>query len=639
MNSYATTVLPLYASIIEDANARWPDIRSSTGRDMSRLRRAIEDRGLEFLTLTLPSLGPWFDKSLDSGRLLDADLIPRGIKRYRGRPLLFAGVLDKVFDYDGMLRQDVDHWAVLCYRTLLKVCAKLELPPSESMLHNTVKEFCNVDDALPPPYHDSWESDLPSWQKRRGHPLWGGNEVHTRSWPDLYDRATAPQQPPPWDTLRHLCRRALTELGPVDWWELQPKHGPGAVYERRLESKYEFRHWSERLDRQFPYDWFGSGSLAPESVPKSKGLVPSRLVAVPKDRKAPRLICAEPAANQWMQQSIWRWLDGRIKRTVLGRSISFRSQENSRERALRGSASSDEATLDLSEASDRLSCRLVEYIFQDRHDLLDAFHAVRTPYVEQTISNQSPRLIRLRKFSTMGSALTFPVQSIVFTLLSVWALRLYEGREDDWSDWKSDFDRVRVFGDDIIVPTHSYRLTTFVLHECGLRVNLRKSYSGDNFRESCGCDAFNGVDVTPPRHRRVYDGSASSTAALIEFSNHLHLKGFWRAADFVLGLLPKSVTRLLWVHGPDEAPLGLASFVKGWKPPTLRWDPDLQRHYAVRIAFSAKVKRTDPQGYPRLLQYFTEDPASQRDRRDVIHWEPGQPRVERLRLHRSRVYC
>lgn len=368
--------------------------------------------------------------------------------------------------------------------------------------------------------------------------------------------------------------------------------------------------------------------------------------AVPKDRKGPRLICAEPMANQWMQQAIRRWLEGRVKRTTLGRSINFRSQEESRHAALLGSASASIATLDLSEASDRLSYSLVKLVFEGHSTLWDAFDAVRTKVVEQEISYQSPRQIRLSKFSTMGSALTFPVQSIVFTLLCVWALRLTEGREHDWRNWRADFDRVRVFGDDLIVPTHAYEVTCQVLHLAGLRVNIRKSFNGKNFRESCGCDAFKGVDVTPPRLRKAYDGTGASTASLVEFSNNLFLKGFWRAADKMTALLPPALLKKLWVSRADEPVLGLVSFSRCPEPTDLKWDQDYQRWYAVRVAFSSKVKRTSTDGTPRLLQYFIEDPASQRDsaglvwfdRIDEVYWEPGQPMVDRLRICRSRVY-
>jgi len=636
VKSYVTTVLTLYSGIIDDASTQWPDIRASLGRDLSHLRGVSENRGLEYFTLTLPSLGPWFDRSLDRGYLLPESEIPRGIKRSRGRPCLFRGVLGKIFGADGALVRPVDFQAVLFYRTLLKVCGKLEYGVQEVAMKESIEGFINVDNHLPPPYPSTWGSDVPAWRERHGHPLRGGCDLPRSHVRDLLDHALEPNSELPWDTLRTLCRRVTSQLGELDWWNLRPKHGPGAVSEGRRESKYDFPTWPQKLDRVFPFDWYGSSSLEPDTFPSDRD-TPSRLIAVPKDRKAPRLICAEPTSNQYMQQSIWRFLEERVNRTVLGRSITFRSQEASQIAALSGSASKSNATLDLSEASDRVSCRLVEYIFQGS-SLLDAFHACRTDYVEQTLHSGANRLIKLHKFSTMGSALTFPVQSIIFTILCVWAYRLYHGREDDWSNWEADFDQVRVFGDDLIVPREAYRLTTFVLHECGLRINPNKSYSGDNFRESCGCDAFRGVDVTPPRHRRMYDGSAPSTAALIDFSNNLHMKGFWRTADLMLSLVPLQERKLLWVSGSDEAALGLKTFCKDPPRPRLRWDRNLQRFYGVRLSFSTKVSRTHGSGAGRLLQFFIEDPASRRDHSDVVEWLPGQPVVDRLRKGRSRVY-
>jgi hypothetical protein len=421
-------------------------------------------------------------------------------------------------------------------------------------------------------------------------------------------------------------------VGELDWWQLVPKHGPGAIAEGRVD-KYDFTTWSPKLQAAFPWDWYGAGSL--DQVPDYREeMTPSRLEQVPKTLKGPRLICVEPASNQWMQQAIRRFLEERIGSTPLGRSIDFRSQERSREWALEGSYSGQYATLDLSDASDRLSYRLVQYLFGSHRDLLQAMDAVRTEYVQ--LPDWHPyRYVKLRKFATMGSALTFPVQSICFTILSVWALRLVEGRWNNWHNWESDFDRVRVFGDDIIVPTHAARATKLVLHECGLLVNDRKSFAGSNFRESCGCDAFKGVDVTPARYRKPYSGDGPSTAALVEFSNNLHLKGWWKLANYVLTWLPPQERKLLWVGHVDEPRLGLVSFCKGAPPPNLRWDVDLQRAYSVRLGFKAKSKRTDPQTMGRLLQYFTEDPSSLPREWE---WVPGRPIPTKLQKSKVRVY-
>lgn len=640
MESYVTKVVTLYGSIISDATTQWPTLGRELERDLSYLRRASENRGLEFFTLTLTALGEWFDRSLDLGYLLDSSEIPRGIKLNRGRPCVFRGILARVFGPDGCLKQTADPTAVLYYRTLCQSAKKLEYGVTPATLKKTVKDFFDVEAALPRPWDQTWSSDAPEWTLRSGHPLYGDAYCDDTSTGDLFADTGREALSLPYDTLADLCRRVIRgQLGNVPTWDIEPRHGPGVVSDNKRGSKYCFPTWPRKLESVFPYDWFGSPTIG---MPPPADWEPNgKLIAVPKTRKSPRLICAEPSSHQWIQQGLARWIDGRLNDTLLGVSIDLHDQVKSQTLALHASRSRAFATLDLSAASDRLSCRLVEYVFQGTN-LLDAFHACRTRAVEQTLDPEAPRLILLRKFSTMGSALTFPIQSIVFTLLSVWALRLHEGRQNDWSaeGLVRDFERVRVFGDDIIVPNDAAATVKLVLHECGLLVNAAKSFTGDHFREACGCDAFDGVDVTPPRHKRPYDGSAETTAALIQYSNNLFLKGFWSASEHVLGWLPPSELRLLAICHPSRAGLGLVSFCgDSYAHLPVKYNEAHQLRHRVRLSFTSKVSRTDDQDESRLLQFYTEDPASSDILEREFEWSPGRPIPQRLRKSRSRVYA
>lgn len=642
MKNYATFVITLYEGIREDATARWPDIRSKMEKDLSYLRRAFEQRGLAFFTLTLPDYGHWIDRSLDHGSFYDRDDIPRGIPLHRGRPVLFRGLLAKVFDTDGLLRAHADHGAVLFLRALTQSLKKMEEPVLPSTLRKTVKEFLDVEEKLPRSHPNTWDSDVPTWGARHGHPLWGTPVDSRKGQVDFFDLGDNRRSDIPWDTLRLLCRRVTSEIGQPSYHSLRPKHGPGAVSDKGWKSKFDFPSWPRKLGLWFPFDWFGSGDFSVDCFVPDEIEPPSRLCAVPKNRKAPRLICKEPIAHQWMQQSIWRWLRRRIPLTTIGRSVSFTDQEKSRKLALSASHDRSYATLDLSAASDRLSTRLVEYVFQGS-ELLDHMHACRSRAMEQTLVPELSKLVLLRKFATMGSTLTFPIQSIVFTILSVWALRLYEGRENDWIGWKRDFDRVRVFGDDIIVPSHAFGITKFVLNECGLLVNTLKSFGGVSFRESCGMDAFDGVDVTPARHKLPYSGDANSTAALIEYSNNLFSKGFWKTSDKVLGFLPDKIRKLLVCHGPRDGALGLLSFSgNDWHLRKLKYDRDYQRNYVERLGFYAKVSHVQGLRNSSLIQFFTEDPAARRFRlglvSDLTDWQSGHATVGSLKMRKSRVY-
>lgn len=638
MNSYVMRVLALYEGIISDITAHMPNIRRSMDMDLSYLRRASKDRGIEFFTLTLPAYGEWFDQSLAHKSLLSKDKIPRGIRLRGGRPQLFEGILAKIFGYDGVLKADADVTAVLYFRTLVQSLKKFEYGVSRSTRRKSVKDFIDVDSRLPRSHQDTWDSDIPSWKERSGHPLWGGpcnssDPYHGDLFACDSDHWRTINI---WGSLRELSRRITSSIGVCDVWGLQPKHGPGVVSERLVGTKYDFPSWPRKLQSMFPYDWFGSSSLDGPYPDETETL--GRLIAVPKTRKSPRLICAEPVAHQYIQQGILGFLNRAIRKTVLRHSIDLMDQTKSQQAALRASASGDYATLDLSAASDRLSTRLVEYLFQGS-TLLDLFHASRTRAIKQTLESDMDHVILLRKFSTMGSALTFPVQSIVFTLLSVWAVKLYRGTEWNFDHLDDDFRAVRVFGDDIIVPTDASRLVTLVLHQCGLLVNTAKSFTTGNFRESCGCDAFKGVDVTPPRHRKPYNASAESTAALIQYANNLFIKGFWRASEVVLGWLPPQERKLLMVVHPDFAGCGLVSFC-GEDVSHLKegYDSDLHRRYIVRLSFFAKVGRTDDHTQGRLLQFFIEDPASRDLLEREVPWLPGRPIVGRLRKSRTRDY-
>lgn len=626
MKSHALLAVDIYGCIFSDAADRWIGLRSQLERSFLRLRRDVEARGLPFIAVTLPSLGKALDRALDKGDASDME-IPQGIAHKGHRPLIFKGLWELVFDDLGVLREDADVEAVFFLRQICLCCKKLRLECPPQAVKETLDEFFSIEEHLPKSYPGTWDCEVPSWEYRFGHPLWGSFPRED----DLFELPDIPSLP--YDSLRALCMRVIKgELGWMPSWDLFPRHGPGAVSEQGSGVKYDFRNWPRKLNGIFPFDWFGSGQIDTDYVPEDREL-PSRLLAVPKTLKGPRLICAEPLAHQWIQQSIWRWLEGRISQSeLLRRSITFRSQETSRSRALTSSLSSELVTIDLSSASDRVSTRLVEYVFQGSN-ILDGLHACRTRAVRQNLSSRHPEMVLLRKFSTMGSACTFPIQSIVFFILTLWALRLSEGNEGHFDGLVRDARRITVFGDDIIAPTTAYDTIRLVLETCGLKVNMSKTFGGLNFRESCGMDAFRGVDVTPAYLLEPYDGSPSSMATTIESSNNFHIRGLWRTADCLVNQLPHNEVRRLWVSRVGEdGVLGLRSFSSGEWGLTTQWDPDIQRMYYEVLTISAKVSRERGSGRDCLTQYFTEAPDQD------YPWLSGQVSRVKLRKSLTRVY-
>lgn len=298
-----------------------------------------------------------------------------------------------------------------------------------------------------------------------------------------------------------------------------PRHGPGVVSEgwKTLRQKYQFApfegmdvHWPQlRLENPTKRNFFGY-----LEHPRT-----SRMCFVPKNRKKCRVICAEPAALQYVQQGIRRPLYRAIEVSAV--SIDLRDQSTNQRVALESSGHGYYATLDLRSASDLLSYDLVAGLFP--WTAFARFAACRSDATWIGHRGDLTR-VELKKFGSMGNALTFPVQSLAFWGLTA-AVRMQSG--DSESEATAD---TWVYGDDIVCPSHHYAAVADVLDKAGLKVNSDKSFSRGQFRESCGMHAFNGVPVTPAYVRGEChnpEGIASCIAAARLF----HASGFNSTAE------------------------------------------------------------------------------------------------------------
>jgi hypothetical protein len=213
-------------------------------------------------------------------------------------------------------------------------------------------------------------------------------------------------------------------------------------------------------------------------------------------------------------------------------------------------------------------------------------------------------LIELKKFSTMGSSVTFPVESLLFlaiALASVFHTRRVRPSE---AEIRKLVGRVSVFGDDIIVPTDCRATLDRLLNLLWFKVNADKSFSGHSFRESCGVDSFAGVDVTPAYLRVVEARGAERIVSMAETHNNFYSK-------FLLNVS----TLLRWTIGRDKiTPTPMRSAVLGLKSrldpimPRERYNRDLQRDEVRVHSLSAVCDRTATNDDSALFQYFTERP-------------------------------
>jgi hypothetical protein len=398
------------------------------------------------------------------------------------------------------------------------------------------------------------------------------------------------------------------------------KHGPGAVADkvpRSSTSKYSFRNWSDRLESFFPYADFAVANYAcveEESVEEllSRGFFeepPAKLYAVPKTLKTPRLIASEPTAHQWCQQAVREFLYSRVRRSFMDQFISFDDQTINGQLALEASHGQTHSTIDLKSASDYISCRHVERLFRRSPTLLHALHACRSTELKQDLCVKSPKTYRIRKFTTMGNACTFPVQSIFFAVLAIASVLNTRKQRVSMKNIRLLGRRtVRVFGDDVIVPADCTEALLGLMSHLNLRVNTLKTFKTGSFRESCGIDAFDGVDVSsvsitmcPSRT------SPSSIVSCVEVHNNLLSAGYLQTASYI-----RKTASFPGLNKVRETKHGDGAF--GWNvfgAPSfagfrLRVNKALQRLEVLCLQQTTVEKRAPAEGYPALLQYFTE---------------------------------
>jgi hypothetical protein len=624
-NSYGEYLLGLYKAALVDVACAIPSLRLDCERDFKRLLSIVETEGVAFLMLTLPAAAKHLDQCLAAGCLTTFGLAYHSPFRRRGIiPKLFKGLYLRIFHENGDLKSDFDVQALAFLRILLLMCKKFRQPCKDSDTWKSVNEFFETDRELPAPSQ--------FWDGLGTHP----HSLRTVTIRDLYDYefdadsflAGTIRSPSPPDlelgrllgTIQFVFDVVSAEIGRFNPSEWRFRHGPGAVSDlRHGTSKYQFPQWSERLDEVFPFAEFAFANYGswgayicnnPSSIPvvgEEEGV--AKLISVPKTLDKPRLIASEPVSHQWCQQSILRFLVDRVTHSSISNAVNFHSQEKNRRLALEASRRGSHCTIDLSSASDRMSCWLVERAFKKSPTLLEAFKATRTRYISNDIDKKSPSLYKLRKFSTMGSAVTFPVQTIVFCCIAIGAL-LYEDRLPFTQKSIRRLAReVRTFGDDIIVPDRSGSTTLVALETLGFKVNPAKTFTKGRFRESCGIEAFCGSDVSRLNVLSSPDVShPESITSSVDVHNNFFSRGFVNAAAFV----KSTVSRIRSMSIPS-VPVDSGQFGFWDYDPWLsnsgfrrRYNQDLHRSELFVTRQLAKSERTETNLDDSLLQYFTE---------------------------------
>lgn len=511
-NNSQDQLLYLITALLRDVQALHSEVISPESLQLS-CRSACErvmKEGHGFLTKALPRLGKALDSALSGVTLMDA--VECGFRPIQDSklPELLGELFQRVFTHDGRVRLDPCVSSIKSLRQFLYVLYKYELP------------YDNETEALVLSKFKETEMDVKAHSK---HLSAIADTLEAGDW-GVYGHI----QPKHASSLIRKARLLLYDLfRRFDSSDICPNHGPGAVSTKeKLWAKWEgWNRVSPRILETYPLDSYFYANLNHvsdrlESLSAIElGEDSARVVLVPKDSRGPRLISCEPLAFQWIQQGLSRAIVRHVERHPLTRyNVHFTDQRPNQRGALLGSLTGKYGTLDLNEASDRVSVGLVKLLFPG--PLSEALLNCRSLSTELP----SKDVLTLHKYAPMGSALCFPVLA-----LSVWAILTAGAPDADTSDG------ILVYGDDVIVPTEYAVNAIEHLELFGLKVNQSKSYTSGLFRESCGVDAFAGVDVTPVRIRTVWSSNRSPEvlASWCSYANSFHKNAFTFTYELIAG--------------------------------------------------------------------------------------------------------
>jgi hypothetical protein len=585
--------------------------------DFQTFRERADNEGLPFLTVALPSIG----KALDTFHATKQWKAPEHFKCDGDGIPVFLGLPIR-------LAIDGNSVAVDCVRQLTYVFYKLEVQHADDQVAAYLNQFVNTDEDI-------------------------GRFDYAASYPIRWDRFDS--SVPGYNTIgslieemQGLIRRVLCNTDPLD---IRPCHGSGATACRTPNhKKWSSIRYYPKLDQVYDYSshFFYSPSHLVDDLAKLEDAQHAdpcaRVCLVPKDSRGPRVISCEPAELMFIQQGLMRKLYETIETHPLTRGrINFTDQRINQQYARLGSINNLYATLDLKDASDRVSLDLVRRVFPP--NWVEAFEACRSEF---TVLPDG-RKVKLNKFAPMGSACCFPVEALVFWACAVATLknrrrlhairRFHErysyqafdaemescaafelkdkqssigknlGRELSIIErWNPD---VLVYGDDIICDADHAHHVMVGLEAIGLLVNRDKSYVDGPFRESCGGDYHNGYDVTPVRVRKWLSSVGTGLQAGADLANELIAKFGYEEAHRVIRVIEDAVG-YLYPRTDMDIPMSIRTSPSASNDAHFkrRWSSDFQRYEYRCLTLRHKVLTCrEPDWFELLRKELSRDRA------------------------------
>jgi hypothetical protein len=555
-----------------------------TEKSMEYCKVRIAAEGDSFFTTSLPML----DKALIHGLGSGAFVCPSGYKRMtikavRGRekpsalPYVFYDLFKKVFGDNGELLDNASPGAIAALRQLTGFAYKTKLPYKSEDEARVTSGFVETDAEL-----SAYQFD--------GDPFTSRMQFYVEKIFTGYDRSESNRNGPGVTADTEFKAKLEAVIPATDF-----------TFSRVPSYFFNGNDQFERSDREPVWD---HQSLFQQPFR-------AKVLLVPKDSRGPRLISAEPCLQQFMQQGIKDYFVRVLENHPLTKgAVNFADQTINQTVAQLGSLDQSWSTLDLKEASDRISNDLVIKLFQNIPDLLEDLQGTRT---SRTILPNG-KILKMNKFAPMGSAMCFPMLATVVYLSTFVCLELCGVPPSKISEY------IRVYGDDIAIRTEYSSVITAALEHVGLKVNIDKSFRNSRFCESCGVDAFDGHDVTPVRLREwipttKIEKQSQWTATLLvsinQTANQMWMLGYRKAPEYLYTLLERYVGRLPFGYQhssflcrmtPPEADAwtlsssqGELKHIRGSKEPTVRVPVvRSQQNEHTILSWGAHMMRTWP---------------------------------------------
>ncbi len=600
--------ITLLRSLLFDFKRLHPGVKG-LDRDFITIKQRVKHEGYGFLTVALPALDAAILNGFEEGRFT----CPRGFKKVPGGsiPALLQGMIGEMFDsVTGTLIRGSERTHMRDVHTFLLTYKKAQLTAEgEELLHNkAVNEFYQCDETassvvIPDrqdhliglvgrtillPLHRKDTEDERYY--RHGPGAVQENCSANQKWSALLLQLEKAETPDWYGTTNffdgvRFCGRLLTVVdtgGSEGSKERALRLIPKSLQTLRSSVSVPSRRSQGTSSVSVPTPWgacqASHGDEQHESLvlpngrtrlrvrPERMGLntqhrprgASAKLISVLKNSTSRRTITIEPFLRQYLQQGLNTMLRESITECrILRNCLALTDQSKNQVLALEGSRTGEWATIDLKSASDLLSVKLVESVFRHHPNFLGWMMDARSPYV-YTSGTANPA-VAMGKFAGMGNATTFPVQSICFAVTCIAAILDSWGMKPTYGRVMRASRLIRVFGDDIIVHKDYAHQVVGWLHSVGLKVNTKKSFLKGDFRESCGVDAFGGIDITPIYIRHwphSIDESPSVCAHLVSASNHYWLQGLYSASNYLRGIVEEYLGSALPLVSSQSGSLG-----------------------------------------------------------------------------------